>query len=171
MKKLIHLVVLFALVISTQSFAQTTKPSQESLNKLFALTDVAAMIPKLQGQLDGMMNGMMQEMLKGRVVSPEQQKALDVFRAKVAQIQLEEINWEALEPKISEIYRATLSQDDVNGIIAFYQTPAGQSFVKKMPQIMQQTMVMMQGSMVPMMKKIDAAGAELRQDLQRIDQK
>lgn len=171
MKKIIHFVVLFALVVSAQAFAQTSKPSQESLNQLFVLTDVEALIPKLQAQMDSMMATMMQEMLKGRAVTAEQQKALGIFRAKVAQIQKDEINWEALEPKISEIYRANLSQDDVNGIIAFYQTPAGQSFIKKMPQVMQQTMVMMQSSMAPMIKKIDAAGSDLKQDLQRIEQK
>ena len=171
MKKLIHLVVLLSLVVSAQAFAQTTKPSQESLNKLFVITDVEAMIQKLQGQLDGMMNTMMQELIKGRAVTVEQQKALVIFRAKVAQIQKDEINWEVLEPKISEIYHANLSQEDVDGIVAFYQTPAGQSLIKKMPQVMQQTMVMMQSSMVPMIKKIDAAGLELKQDLQRIEQK
>jgi len=81
------------------------------------------------------------------------------------------LNWESLEPKIFEIYSDTLSQDDVDGITAFYQSPAGQSYMKKMPALLQQTMLVMQTSMVPMLKKIDTAGNELKQDLQRIDQK
>ncbi len=171
MKNFVNYVLLAILLVSTQSFAQSTKPTPESLAKLFELTEVRTMIPRLQEQLDGMMNNMTQEILKGKSISPEQQKALDVFRTKVVKIQKDEISWETVEPKITEIYQNTLTQDDVNGIIAFYQTPAGQSFVKKMPEIMQQTMMMMQTTMVPMLKKIEAAGIELKQDLQRIEQK
>jgi len=171
MKNFVNYVLLAVLLVSTQAFAQSTKPTPESLAKLFELTEVRAMIPRLQEQLDGMMGNMTQEILKGKSITPEQQKALDVFRAKVVKIQKDEISWETVEPKITEIYQNTLSQQDVDGIIAFYQTPAGQSFVKKMPEIMQQTMMMMQTTMVPMLKKIEAAGAELKQDLQRIEQK
>jgi len=171
MKNIAKIFALFLLVTSSTAFAQSTKPTQASLNKLFEITDVRGMIPKVQAQMDGMMNNMIQDMLKGKSVTPEQQKALDVFRMKVVKIQKDELNWESLEPKIFEIYSDTLSQDDVDGITAFYQSPAGQSYMKKMPALLQQTMLVMQTSMVPMLKKIDTAGNELKQDLQRIDQK
>ena len=171
MKNFIKIIALLALCVSSSVFAQAGKPTQESLNKLFELTGVRTMLPSLQEQMDGMMNNMMREMLKGKSVTPEQQKAMDAFRAKVLKIQKDEINWETLQPRISEIYQNTLSQEDVDGIIAFYQTPAGQSFIKKMPQVTLQTMQMMQGIMMPVMKKIEAAGVELKLDLQRIDQK
>jgi len=168
MKNIAKIFALFLLVTSSTAFAQSTKPTQASLNKLFEITDVRGMIPKVQAQMDGMMNNMIQDMLKGKSVTPEQQKALDVFRMKVVKIQKDELNRES---KIFEIYSDTLSQDDVDGITAFYQSPAGQSYMKKMPALLQQTMLVMQTSMVPMLKKIDTAGNELKQDLQRIDQK
>ena len=171
MKNIARLFVIVAVFASASVFAQSSKPTQESLNKLFELTDTQAMLPRVQAQMDDMMKNMMQDMLKSKSVTPEQQKALDVFRSKVMKIQKDEITWEAIEPKMSAIYQNSLTQEDVDGIIAFYQTPTGQSFIKKMPEIMQQTMLMMQTTMVPMLKKIEAAGLELRQDLQRIDQK
>jgi len=171
MKNILKTVLLVTLLAGGSVYAQSSKPTQESLNKLFELTEVNNMIPQLQNQMDGMMNNMMQDMLKGKTVTPEQQKALDVFRGKVMKIQKDEINWEVMQPQISEIYQNTLTQEDVDGITAFYQSPSGRAFVKKMPQVIQQTMMMMQTVMVPMMKKIDAAGLELKLDLQRIDQK
>ena len=157
-----------ASLISASAVAQTTKPTKESLEKLFELTEVHAMIPQMQSQLDSMMNTMSQEMLKGKNITPEQQKALDTFRAKVVKIGRDEISWDVIQPRIYEIYSSTLSQSDVDGMIAFYQSPAGQSFIKKMPQIMNQTMVMMQKTSVPLMKKIEAAGNEFQQDMQRL---
>lgn len=171
MKKIVRLVAVIALFASTQVFAQAIKPTPESITKLFQVTEIEAMLPKVQAQMDSMMNNMMQDSLKGKSITPEQQKALDVFRMKVVKIQKDELNWEILEPKIADIYADTLTQDDVNGITAFYQSPAGQSYVKKMPQLMRQTMLMLQTSMGPMLKKLELAGNELRQDLQRIEQK
>ena len=171
MKKIVITLILSALCASTQAFAQSAQPSPESLHKLFEVMEARTMVSKVQDQLDGMMNNMMQEMLKGKSITPEQQKALDVFRAKVVKIQKDEINWETVEPKIAEIYQHALSQQDVDGIIAFYQSPAGQSFVKKMPEITLQTMTMMQTTMVPMLKKIEEADNELKQDLQRDEKK
>ena len=171
MKNIIRILVLLVLFASTQVFAQSSKPTPESVSKLIELTNLKGMLPEIQGQLDGMMNSMMQEMLKGKSISQDQQKALDVFRSKVVKIQKDEINWDNLEPKLTTIYENTLTQEDVDGIIAFYQSPAGQAYLKKMPEITQQTMTMMQASMVPVLKKIEAAGVELRLDLQRVDQK
>lgn len=167
MKKILPFLAAITLFSSAHVFAQTaTPPSKESLEKLLALSETHAMIPQMQADLDGMMNSMTQEMLKGKTITPEQQKALDAFRGKVVKIGKDEISWEVLEPRIAEIYGNTLSQEDVDGIIVFYQSPAGQSFIKKMPAVMKQTMLMMQKVSVPMMKKIEAAASELQQDLQ-----
>jgi hypothetical protein len=125
------------------------------------------MIPQMQGQLDDIMNSIPKELLKGKNITPEQQKAIDTFRAKVVKISKDEISWEVIEPRVLEIYSGTLSQSDVDGIIAFYQSPAGKSYIKKMPQIMNQTMLMMQKTSVPMMKKIEAASIEFQQDMQK----
>ncbi|PRC94427.1 DUF2059 domain-containing protein [Solimicrobium silvestre] len=165
MKKLFGFIAALTLLASSQVFAQTTKPTQESLQKLFEITEVSSMIPKLQSQLEAAVNHLVQEAMKGKTITPDQQKALDAFRAKIIKIQNDEISWNAMEPRIAEIYGNTLSQADVDGMIAFYQSPAGISFSKKMPEIMQQTMNMMQKMMGPLMEKMGAAQAELAQDL------
>ncbi len=167
MKKLVQFLAVIVLFTCSCAYAQTTPPSKESLDKLFELTEVRAMIPQMQSQLDGMMSNMTQEMLKGKTLTDEQKKSLDVFRDKIIKISKEEISWDAIGPHVAQIYSDTLSQQDVDGMIAFYQSPAGQSFIKKMPQIMTQTMQVMQKISIPMMKKIEAAGNELQTDLQK----
>jgi len=165
------LAIALAVLAITQAHAQSTKPTQASLNKLFELTNADAMIKNAQASTDTILKNMMQGTMNGKAVTPEQQKALDVFRAKIVKIQTDELNWDVLEPKLSDVYANTLTQEEVDGLIAFYQSPVGKSYASKMPLIMQQSMTAMQGILGPMMKKFEAAGVELKLDLQRIDQK
>ncbi|MDH5833341.1 DUF2059 domain-containing protein [Luteimonas sp. M1R5S59] len=62
--------------------------------------------------------------------------------------------WENLEPIYRDIYRRTFSAEDIDAIIAFYETPAGQRMIEKMPALMQHTMDAMQRLVVPMLEQL-----------------
>jgi hypothetical protein len=46
------------------------------------------------------------------------------------------------------------SQEEIDGLIAFYQTPAGQSLVSKQPELAKRTMTILQQCMAPVMQRI-----------------
>ena len=60
------------------------------------------------------------------------------------------------------IYRKSLSQSDVDGMIAFYKTPAGQA----MPLILQNTMAEVSQMMGPMMQRAERMQQDLIAELQ-----
>lgn len=66
----------------------------------------------------------------------------------------EEMSWDKMEPLFVDVYKKSFSQSDVDGMIQFYKTPAGQSVVKKMPLVMQNSMQVMQQRMSTVMPKI-----------------
>jgi hypothetical protein len=57
-------------------------------------------------------------------------------------------------------YSETFSQEEVDGLIAFYQSPAGKAYVEKMPTLLQKTMGQMQQFMGPFVQKAQAASQE-----------
>ena len=66
----------------------------------------------------------------------------------------EMFEWNKLEPMYLRVYQKSFTQQEVDGMIAFYKTPAGQAVISKMPVVMQNTMNEMQQMMGPMMQKI-----------------
>jgi uncharacterized protein len=58
------------------------------------------------------------------------------------------------------LYQATYTQDEVDGLIAFYKTPAGQALINKAPLLLQNTMNEMQAFMRPMVQRI----AQIKRD-------
>ena len=171
MKNKIKLLALTLVLSSSQVFAQAVKPSVESIKEVFALTNSRAMLNNVQSQVDGMMKNMMQQSMKDQKVSAAQQKVLEKFQAKVIAIQKEELNWDKMEPMFLEIYGNALTQEDVDGMITFYKSPAGQSFINKMPVIMQQTMISMQKLLAPMMEKMKVVSQEFMEDMTKAEDK
>ena len=71
-----------------------------------------------------------------------------------------------MEPMYLRIYRKSLSQSDVDGMIAFYKTPAGQAVINKMPLILQNTMAEVSQMMGPMMQRAERMQQDLIAELQ-----
>ena len=64
------------------------------------------------------------------------------------------LDWKKLEPLYVRVYQKTFNQQEVDGMIAFYKMPVGQTVIAKMPAVMQNTIEEMQQMMAPVMQKI-----------------
>jgi hypothetical protein len=66
----------------------------------------------------------------------------------------EELSWRNYEPLYLDIYARSLTQEEVDGMLAFYATLAGKAVIAKMPTIMQLTMEAVQQRMLLWMPKV-----------------
>ena len=112
------------------------------------------------------MKNAMQQAMKGRTVTPKQQAVLDSIQAKTIVLVKEELDWESFEPLYIRLYRDHFTQQEIDGMIAFYQSPTGQALITKMPAIMQESVAEAQKRMtvlLPKLEKIQQDGlAELK---------
>ena len=60
----------------------------------------------------------------------------------------------------------SLTQKEVDNLIAMYQTPGGQTLLNKMPVVMQNTMTEMQDLMRPMMQRIQKMQQDVVSEIQ-----
>jgi hypothetical protein len=87
-------------------------------------------------------------------VSPQQQKIMDDLSGKIVALAKEEMNWPNIEPMMAGIYRDTFTQHEVDGMLAFYRSEAGQAVITKLPGAMQRTMEGMQSHVKTLTPKI-----------------
>lgn len=149
--------------------AHAEKPTDASVKELLTLANSQQIIRNVEAQMDGMMKSTMKTAMKDQAVNEAQQKVLDKFKDKVLDIHRKEMRWENLEPIFVRIYSNSLTQEDVDGIIAFYKSPAGKSFISKMPVMMQQTTGEMQKLMTPMIEKMLEASKEMTEELHKLE--
>jgi len=68
----------------------------------------------------------------------------------------EEMSWEKMKGPMAQVYAESLTPEEVQGMIAFYKSPAGQAFLDKQPVIMQKSMALSQKMMMGLMPKLQA---------------
>jgi uncharacterized protein len=153
MKTLISALFVYILT-STIAFAADTPPSPESLRRLMEITQVKKLFESAMGNIDASMDSGIKMALKGKQLTVSEQQMVDDMRDKMAAVIRQDFTWESMEPMFMDIYSRSLSQSDVDGMLAFYATKAGKAMIAKMPLIMQNTMQAMQTRMSALAPKI-----------------
>ena len=65
----------------------------------------------------------------------QQQALLDDFTKKAFTLVESRMGWKAIEPEILDLYARTFTDEELDGMLAFYKSPAGISMIAKMPSI------------------------------------
>ena len=147
------LIVLLA-SLSIPAFGQGA--TEASVERLFAAMNVERSIGASYAMMDNMMKQGMAQALPADP-TPQQRQAAEAARASFSAVMREEVSWEKMKPDLVKTYSETFTEAEVLGIVAFYESPAGQAFVAKMPLLMQKSMLATQERMRLLIPRMKAA--------------
>lgn len=154
-----------ALLFSLQ--AQAEPATRATIEKLLQVTDAAAMMDQAYLQMDQISEQMLKSTGTGLDQDPQARQMVKNINALVR----EELSWKQLEEPMIALYGNVFSEDELQDIITFYQSDVGQKMLKRQPELMQGTMVMMQEQMQRLMPKmkalVDKQVAEYRNQKQK----
>jgi hypothetical protein len=140
-KRLILLVALLLL----SPFARGDEASKrDNVRELFR-------VMRLQNTMAQLMSQTMEQSEKMSEGLFDQSKMTDAERQRNAQF-LEQVRsrveryfgWESLEPQYIELYASTYSEEEIDGILAFYNSAVGKSMLEKTPMIMSKSSAIVQ---------------------------
>lgn len=151
------------LFATTPAFAEPA--SEASIRQLLEVTQARELIDGMHTQIDAMTNAGIDQALAGKTPSDGEQQAIDNMKRKIALLMRDELAWQRMEPIYLRLYRETLSEDEVVGMLDFYRTPAGQAMIRKMPLLMQKLMPELQGMMATMMPKMQKIQRDFLTDM------
>jgi len=152
MRKLIP-ALLLGIMAATQAFAADTRPSEETIRRLMVAMESRKVLDNALATIDSSMEMGMKHALGDKPVGVQVQKVVDEMRGRMVEVFKEALDWKDMEPLFIEVYQRSLTQDEVNGMLAFYESPAGKAVVRKMPLVMQNTTQLMQERMRTVMPK------------------
>lgn len=67
---------------------------------------------------------------------------------------MKELSWENIKADYIQLYAEVFTESEIQGLIKFYQSPAGQAFVKKQPELTQKSMMLSQKMMMKIMPQL-----------------
>lgn len=144
--------------------AHAAPPSDASIAALLSVTKSDKMLETMYANMEQMIRQSMQQASMGKTLTAEQKRVMELAPARIAKLMREEITWASMEPAIVKVYRDSFDQAEVDGLIAFYQSPVGQSFVNKMPLVMQRSMEASQAQLQAFMPKLQQAMADVMKE-------
>ena len=107
---------LLCLLVCPPLVAADPPASAASLKSLLSIMQASKLMDSTMSQMDGLLQSSMKQVMAG--------------------ILKEGINWEKLEPMMIGIYQQSFTQKDVDGMLTFYKSKAGQAVIAKMPVVM-----------------------------------
>lgn len=149
------------LALSPLAVEASERASRESVEKLMEVTEVSSMVDAMQSQVDGMFEGFAAQLN----LSDADRPAFEKYKAKLIALLNEEVTWEKLKEPTLEIYMRHFSEEEVQGLIEFYSSDIGQSMIRKMPLVMQESMTISQGMLQTLMPRIQALAAEMQDEI------
>lgn len=147
-------------------FAADAPPSETSIKQLLEASRAHQLLDSMMGQMDGMMKNAMAQATQGQKVDPATQKEIDQFEADMMVEIKTVLDWNKLETIYIRIYQKSFNQQEIDGLLAFYKTPAGQALINKMPVVFQNTMAELQQMMQPMMQHLHQKQQEIAAKVQ-----
>ena len=132
----------------------STAPTEASIKQLLEVAQSHKLVDSVMAQMDNLLQQTIAQATKGQPIPDKVQKDIDQRRSELLALMKDLLDWKKLEPMYVRIYQKTFSQQEVDGMITFYKTPAGQAVIRKMPAAMQNSIDEMQQMMGPVMQRM-----------------
>jgi hypothetical protein len=161
--KIAVLAVLGSMLVSVAAWAGEQRPSEKSIQELLDVGNARALMTQMRADTGTRLDAALQQMVRGMPMTPQRQAVLDRMQTQMSAVIDRAMDWDTMQPLFVKLYRESLTQDEVNGIIKFYRTPAGQAMLKKLPVLMQNTLTEMSATMkstIGLIVQLQAQGME-----------
>lgn len=134
--------------------APEDQPTKEQLARLFDAMKLKQQMAAMMKSLPAMMQQQVSQQMKsmtanmpGGSITPEQQEALEKLTKKYMDKAFSLYPADEMIADMSSIYQRHLSKEDVDAMIAFYASPAGQHLLELSPVVMKEYMPLVMGRM------------------------
>src|SRR4051812_36357777 len=139
--------------------------SSASVERLLAAAHTEQLLKGVQERQRGVMDSVLRQVeatraRQGQPLSPEAQARARAAGEKARAAMADEMGWDKLRPLIVQVYSESFSDEEIQGLIAFYESPTGRMFVERMPQVTERMMRVIAERMGPMMQRLQRSITE-----------
>ena len=148
-------------IVTLMARAQEIPVTEESIRELMSVNGMEKPLDTIRQNMQLATEASVRRAFRDQTLSEKQEKILAEVRARVAAMFKEEMIQEKLDKLYIDIYRKSLTQQEVDGLIAFYKTDAGKALIAKMPAVTQQTIEITLRNIEPLVPKLSVIQDEV----------
>ncbi len=142
-----------ATLISLNALAQ--QPSEASIESLFEVMNSKQLVEDSLVKIDATLQSSLNRSLKGKPATAYQIGIVKQAKDDISALIHNRLSWQNMKPVFIQSYQKTFSQDEINGILEFYQTDAGKALLNKLPTAINTSVELMESQLKDMSPEID----------------
>jgi hypothetical protein len=131
---------LLALLLTLQIFPSNAYADdvsrREKVEQLFKLTHLEQTYGQIMTQVMAQTQQVTKQMFPDGAMTDAQKKELADFNNRATALVENSISWESMKPEYVKLYADVYTEDELDGIIAFYSSPVGQAMLTKTPALL-----------------------------------
>lgn len=154
------LAMIWILMGAWQVSAQANN-SRDSVEKLLLLMNQDQFVRQVFEHVKEQQRQQLQQM-NG---SEEQTAVITTYFNKIYDVIQTEMSWDKIKDDYIDLYLSVYSQEEIEALISFYEAPLGRKVIEKMPELMEQSMLISQKYMMKMLPKIQEIQQEMSREL------
>ena len=137
--------------------AATAAPASDaSIETLLSLSRTQGYLEAVFASVDQSVKRGLTDATKDSTLTSEQQSVLNAVPGRVEALMRDALAWDTLRPEFLALYRATFDQEETDGLIAFYGSPTGRAFLRKMPAVQQNSALISQKHLQTLLPQVQA---------------
>jgi hypothetical protein len=136
--------LLCGILASAQELTKEAK-----IERILDLTNANAIIDQVFNQIKTMTASMLP-----KDATPEQSAKAQEMQNQILDLVKARMSWDKIRPEYVKIYSETFTEDEVSGILAFYESPAGRAMLSKIPALLSKSTSIVQTQMGDLMPEI-----------------
>lgn len=157
-------VAVFTTSILLSTFlANAQELSKEAkIERLLTLMNGEAALNQVFEQMKTMMASTLSSATPPGATSEQRARALEI-QTKTLDLLKARVNWEKLKPEYIKWYSETFSDDEIDGILAFFESPAGRAMQAKTPMLVSKIIAWSQAQVSELLPEIQRLISEAPQ--------
>ena len=106
------------------------------IEELFTIEKLDAVMQQMATQSLDRNRKLVQNMLAGKQMTTIDKRIVDLYMTRMYEVVNAQLSWEKLKPAYVNLYASTYSEEEVDGILAFYKSSVGQAMLAKNPDLL-----------------------------------
>jgi hypothetical protein len=161
------LLACFFVTVTLVHAQPTTK--QAKIDRILELSNLGSTSTQVNEQVRAMMSSQIKSQMPN--ATPEQLAISQRFQDKLMDLVAARVSPEKLKPAMAKAYDELYTEDEINGMLAFFESPVGRSYLGKTGQLVQKTMAVTQELMRDMVPEMQRITMEMAAEIQAAKQK
>lgn len=159
------IVVLLAAVAPADDTERRRELAGDLLDAMEMKATLAASMETMKTMMTAQIQQMQRQLPAAAARGPEAKAMQERMMERTMDLVTEELGWERMRESYVDVYADTLTEEEMEGLIAFFRSPVGRAFVKKQPELMQRAAVVTQKASAGLLPKIMALQVEVMKEI------